>query len=252
MKPVILALTAAKGGVGRSLLATNLAVVLAAKGHPTALLDLAPACQGTLDLYLGLSPERSWADLLPVITELEPRHLDLTLARYSEPPLALLATPSEVRAALMFPERGLEPLFRALGQHYAAVVVDLPLMSSRLTYHVLRWATVPMVVVTPDLPAMRNTKRWLQTLNKQQPWPWQVVVNQYARRAPMTLREIKTYLKASPDAVLPYDAVAAWQTVGLGRPFVLRRRRGLAGAVRRWAQQVLAGVESKNREAKRA
>ncbi len=59
----VIGILSAKGGVGASLVATNLGCVLAGYGQ-TLLLDLNPG-SGADDLLLDLSPQRSWADLLP-------------------------------------------------------------------------------------------------------------------------------------------------------------------------------------------
>jgi MinD superfamily P-loop ATPase len=71
----ILAVTGAKGGCGASLVATNLALALTPYGE-TLLVDMHVGDAGD-DLLLDLSSERSWADLLPVASELTERHLEL-------------------------------------------------------------------------------------------------------------------------------------------------------------------------------
>lgn len=239
MAGVRIALSAAKGGVGSSLLAANLALAMAMEGRRTVLVDLAPACQAVLDMYLDLRAERTWGDLLPVLNELAWRHLELVLTRaHADHPCFLLAAPKQEWSHPTFPPEGVAALLDVLRQRFEAVVVDLPTVAHRLTQRVLANVDIPFLVVTPDLPAVRNTRCWLENMGREARG-LHVVLNQHSRRAPMDPREVEDYLGVPLLAVLPFDAQAAWQTVGLGWPFVTRSRRGLAAAVRRLAQRLL-------------
>lgn len=60
--PPLLAITGAKGGVGKTLLSVNLALLLARAGHRTLLVDLDPGL-GNVDVHLRLSPLLSIEDL---------------------------------------------------------------------------------------------------------------------------------------------------------------------------------------------
>jgi len=239
MAGVSIGLSAVKGGVGRSLLAANLAVALAQKGLSVVLVDWAPVCQSVLDLYWDVQPERAWDELLPVLTELTSRHLELVLTPYEavrKGSLALLAAPREAGERSFFPSAGVGMVLSLLAQQFDVVVVDLPLAAHRLARKVLDRVTMPLLVIAPDMATVRNTRCWLR--GPGQAMRPRIVLNQQRRGMPMRQREIETYLDLSVTTVLPFDAAAAWQTVGLGRPFVLRGRRGLPAAMREWASRL--------------
>lgn len=238
MPGIGVALSGAKGGVGRSLLAANLALAMALEGHRTALVDLAPACQAVLDMYLDLKPERTWGELLPVLDELAWRHLELVLTPHPGHPLYLLAAPRGGWDRATFPPEGVPALLDLLCSRFDAVVLDLPTVAHGLTLRVLDGVEVPLLVVTPDLPAVQNTRCWLENVGRAARGV-HVLLNQHSRRAPMEPPEVEEYLGVPLLAVLPFDPQAAWQTVGLGWPFVTRSRRGLAAAVRGLAQRLL-------------
>ncbi len=58
-----LAVTGAKGGVGKTVVAVNLALLLARAGHRTLLVDLDPGC-GNVDVHLRLAPRTTLDDVL--------------------------------------------------------------------------------------------------------------------------------------------------------------------------------------------
>ena len=238
MPGLAVALSSAKGGVGRSLLAANLALALAVDGRRTVLVDLAPACEAVLAMYLDLRPERTWGELLPVLAELEGRHLEMVLTPHPGQPLHLLAAPKGGGPRAVFPPEGVARLLELMRARFDAVVVDLPTVAHGLTLEVLKWVDVPLLVVTPDLPAVQNTRCWLENVGRAARGV-HILLNQHSRRAPMDPPEVEAYLGVPLLAVLPFDAHAAWQTVGLGWPFVTRSRRGLAAAVRRLAQRLV-------------
>jgi flagellar biosynthesis protein FlhG len=61
-KVPFVAITGAKGGVGKTVVATNLALLLAQQGYKTLLVDLDPSC-GNVDVHLRIARSRSLDDV---------------------------------------------------------------------------------------------------------------------------------------------------------------------------------------------
>jgi Flp pilus assembly CpaE family ATPase len=80
----------AAGGVGTSLVAGGLALGLADAGEPVRLLDLA----GDLAGAWGVPPDRTIDDLLPVIDELERRHVEIVALRHPSNVTLILGPPA--------------------------------------------------------------------------------------------------------------------------------------------------------------
>ena len=110
---IVIGVFSAKGGVGKSLVASNMGAVFAV-GHnlPTALIDL-NAGLGAADLLLDLEPERSWSDLIPVVNELTTQHLNLAITAH-ESGLHLLACPEVPDAQANLTRESLEALLTVL------------------------------------------------------------------------------------------------------------------------------------------
>ena len=231
------AVVGAKGGCGASLVATNLAIALTRHGS-TLLADLHNG-DGTDDLLLDLHPERSWADLLPVAGELEPRHLDLATRTHASG-LRFLAAPSQP-APLEKDQVAL--LLQVLAMRVEWLVLDLPSSPPEVAP-----ADSVLVVATPDPPALRGAQALLKRLPPEARSRAGLVLNQVSRAHPGHPASIASALACPLLGVLPSDARAVGFQVSFGRPCALDPGsafgRGAAAIAR-----VLAGKRTAGRAA---
>lgn len=238
-KSIVLGVFSAKGGVGKSLIASNLGAAFAAGNQlPTLLIDLV-AGSGSADLLLDLEPERSWVDLLPVIDELTTQHISLAITSHMSN-LHLLACPEDPMQGELLSNQNLDTLLSFLRNEYAIVVLDLPAGMDEPVLAAYDLVDLCLVVLTPDAPTIRATKRLFDSLPSSDRHIG-LVVNQYGRGAPVKPKEIENHLEAQAQicAVLPVDPAAVWVNISFGQPCVLRRKRGLGRAIRGMANTVL-------------
>lgn len=209
-------LMAAKGGVGATLVAVNLAVGLAGRGR-CCLVDL-HLWGGDADLHLDLEPHRDWTDLLPVAGELTEHHLELALTVHGSG-LGLLAAPAAPRTALDI--RSADGLLSALSTRFEWLIIDGPAGSDPLLPDVLRRSDMAILVTTADPPALRGAAR----VRAMVPYPLQsrlgLVVNQMTRSHPASPSVLAESLEARLLAVLPRDPQYVGYQVNYGQPAVL-------------------------------
>ncbi len=231
----VVTLLGAKGGVGVSLIATNLGLLLAQRGQ-CLLLDLHPQT-GADDLLLDLSPERSWADLLPVAEELTPRHLELA-ATLHPTGLRLLAAPQQPPAQ---PEK-VERLLRALSRSADWLLVDAPPPGDPLTAAALAACDALLLVTTPDPPALRAAHRLAEGLSAPLRARTALVLNQVGRDHPVPPTELATAVGLPLLAALPPDPEAVGNQVHFGRALALDGRATLAREVARLASRLVSAL----------
>jgi len=238
----VIGIFSAKGGVGKTLLATNLAAAFAL-GHRTrtALIDLNPGT-GTADLLLDLEPERSWADLLNVIDELTAHHLELAVTEY-KPGLDLLASPSIVVWNQSLNKKELIYLLDAFRKEYELVLLDIPAGVSDLAQAALDLVDLRLILLTPDAPALQLTTRYLESLSDNGSLTG-LVINQHAQGAAVTPTMIKNLLGRDLVGVLPIDPQAAWANISYGEPCVLQKSSKLGQAIRKLSAQLLKMINS--------
>ena len=241
---MVIGVFSAKGGVGKTLLATNLAVSFAL-GHrlQTILVDLNPGT-GTADLLLDLNPERSWADLREVISELTSQHIQLAVTPF-RPGLDLLASPLQVSWNEKLTRTELTSLLNLLREQYELVLLDVPAGISDLALSCLELVDLTLILLTPDAPALRATSRYLTSLPRDVS-PIELVINQQAPGAAVTPAEINNYLGKRLLGTLPIDPRGVWVNISYGEPCVLRKSSKLGNGIRMLSAQLLKTVHAKN------
>ncbi|HET7009939.1 MAG TPA: cellulose synthase operon protein YhjQ/BcsQ [Anaerolineales bacterium] len=211
-----IAVVAAKGGCGASLVATNLALALTRHGT-TLLIDYHNG-NGCDDLLLDLKPSHSWVDLLPVADELTPRHLELALCRAADD-LAFLAAPSRPEDPDTLAR--LEALLRALAPRFTWIVIDVPSGSLRTGDSFLERVDVLVIVATADPPALRNARRMLDGRSGEGRGRARLALNQVHGAHPLHPAGVATALKCPLLAALPTDARAVGFQINFGRACVV-------------------------------
>ena len=161
----VVAVLGARGGAGATFLATNLAAAMARSGASTVLADLDPL-YGDVAAALGMSPEPSspsGTELAAVSHELTSDHLAQALHSHPSGFRVLLA-PAQVTSETAIAPEAIPGLISALRSRFAAVVLHLPRAADESVRAAIEEADHVLLVVTPEVPAIRSGKRLLEHL----------------------------------------------------------------------------------------
>ncbi|MCX5385313.1 P-loop NTPase [Streptomyces sp. NBC_00083] len=157
--------TGAKGGVGTTLVAVQLALAARASGRTTVLLDM-DLQAGDVASYLDVQFRRSIADLA-TITDISPRVLADAVFNH-ESGLALLLAPGEGERGEEVTDRAARQIIGALRTRYEAVVVDCGTQMTAANAAVVEMADVALLVTTPDVVSVRGAKRTVRMWDRLQ------------------------------------------------------------------------------------
>ena len=153
-----------KGGVGKTLIAANLAVSLAEAGKRVCVIDLDTQVVGDMAHMLGISPQKSMADLMaflkkqPQITKKQ----DFVIKSKSNVDfLAGVLKPQQ--SGFLYSEQ-IPEVFAFLEKDYDYIVVDAGKSFSDVFLSALNQANLILLVVTPDVLSVYQTKWALDTL----------------------------------------------------------------------------------------
>jgi pilus assembly protein CpaE len=178
---MVVAIAGARGGAGATFVASHLAATFVARGRPTVLVDADPR-HADLTVAMGIPPEedvRSVQDLVPVIGELSPEHVEDALYRHARG-FAVLLGPreagSDVGVGLY---RGVIAL---LSFDYDPVVLHVSRAEESSTRAVTDLADAIVLVTTLDLLSLYGAKRTITALGlDERPDRCVVVVNRSGR-----------------------------------------------------------------------
>jgi pilus assembly protein CpaE len=152
---------AGKGGCGKSTVATNLAVTLAAGGRNRVLLVDLDLQFGDVAIMLRLTPERSIADAIGMAGRLDADGLRSLLTTYRPGVDALLAPPGPAEGDHVSRDLITE-LIGVARQAFDFIVVDTPPFFSDQVLAALDVTDRFVLVVTPDLPTLKSVRLTLE------------------------------------------------------------------------------------------
>ncbi|MDI5970050.1 AAA family ATPase [Streptomyces sp. SL13] len=172
----------AKGGVGTTVAAVQLALAARSAGVPVALVDL-DLQTGDLASYLDVQFRRSVADLAE-ITDISPRVL--ADAMFSHPSgLSLLLAPADGEQGETVTDRAARQIVTALRSRFAVVVVDCGSQLSGAGAVAVELADTALLLTTPDVVSVRAAKRTVRMWDRLQvrkPQDIRMVVNRLGRQ----------------------------------------------------------------------
>src|SRR5579872_344927 len=209
-KPVgrIIAVVGAKGGVGASTIAHNIAFSMArdlALDSVVTDLDLA---FGTAGLDFNQDPPQGIAEAVFSPDRIDTAFVDRLLSKCTEH-LSLLAAPATLDHVYDFGAEAFEAIFDSLRATVPCVVVDMPHQWTGWTKQTLISADDILIVATPDLANLRNAKNIYDFLKAARPNDHKPVycLNQVGvpKRPEIKVADFAKALEADPVAIIPFE-----------------------------------------------
>jgi pilus assembly protein CpaE len=216
----IITITSAKGGSGKTVLATNVALLLNRIPDVKVCLVDADLQFGDVCLVLQLEPRFTMVNAAHELHHLDGELLESLLTEHPSG-LKVLAAPLEPAFADDITTAGLMQMLDVLRENYDYVVVDTASMLDELILSLIEKSDDILMLIDMDLPSVKNAKLALETLRllKFSTSQVQLVLNRSNSKAKLDNKEIEGALKMSISAAIPSDAMVA-ASVNEGRPVV--------------------------------
>jgi pilus assembly protein CpaE len=218
---VVVTVFSAKGGCGKTTLASNLAASLADGGRREVCLVDLDLNFGDVAIVLQLFPAHTMADAVPMMSTLDLPAVMSLLTPHS-PGLAALVAPVEPGSAETVPASLITKVISLLREQFAFVVVDTP---PAFTDHVLAafdQSDLIALLATLDIPALKNLKLTLETLDLLN-YPRErlrVVLNRADSKVGLALAEVEKTLRV-PIALHIPSSRAVPASINRGVPIML-------------------------------
>jgi len=205
----VIAVVGAKGGVGASTVAHNMAWHFATElGMETIIADLDLGF-GTAGLDFNQDPPQGIAEAVFAPDRVDATLVDRLLSKCGDN-LHLLAAPAMLDRLYDFGEIAFDSLFDAMRASTPWIVLDVPHGWTAWTRRALVAADEVIVVAEPDLANLRNAKNIIDNIRNARPHdhPPRLILNNVGmpKRPEIPVADFAKTIEAEPTAVIAHDA----------------------------------------------
>lgn len=204
-----IAFIGAKGGVGSSTIAHNVAWAMSTLFKSEVVVADLDLAFGTANINFDQDPAQGIAEAVFAPERVDEVYLDRLLAQCAER-LSLLAAPSTLDRVYDFDPDAFTQIIEVAQRSTPLLVLDVPHIWSGWAKSTLMQADEVVITATPELANLRNTKNLIDMLKKLRPNDAapRLIVNQTGvpKRPEISAADFAEPLGVTPMAVIPFDA----------------------------------------------
>jgi pilus assembly protein CpaE len=205
----VVAVVGAKGGVGSSTIAHNLAWSIATGLEISTVIADMDLGFGTAGLDYNQDPPQGMAEAVFSPDRVDANLVERLLSKCSDN-LSLLAAPATLDRSYDFAETAFDAITDILRAATPCVVLDIPHLWTAWTKRALIGADEVLIVAGPDLANLRNTKNLLDSIRHSRPNDRQpkLILNGIGvqKRPEIAVADFTKTVEIEPAAIIPYDA----------------------------------------------
>lgn len=247
---VLVTVFSAKGGCGKTTLSTNLAVALTEGGRNSVCLVDLDLSFGDVAIALQLFPAHTIADAVGMGDGLDVAAVESLLTPHSNiAGLSTLVAPLDPGSNRGITADLVRQVLTILRENFDYVVVDTPPAFDEQVLEALDQSDLIALIATLDIPALKNLKLTLETLEEIN-FPrekWAVVLNRSDSKVGLALNEVEKTLRVPISIQIPSsrDVPAA---INRGVPIIYDNpKHPVSLAIKQFAEKhVLTGQHSES------
>lgn len=212
----IVAIYSGSGGCGKSVFASNFALLKAREGYRVALLDFDFAF-GQLELQFDIKAPQSISDLLEGFDELDSDRLIQSF--YVHPSgVHILASPRKLEYSFAVEARHLEQMITLIRPFFDYIIIDMSSELNERNMTVLDLSSYVYLMIRQDLESLHTNERVYRFLismkNEQRVLP---ILSQCPKNR-LSKATMEKILQRRFEIVLPYDRKSVLESVNIGDP----------------------------------
>lgn len=216
----IISIFSNKGGIGKTSLASNLALELSKiTKENIALIDL-NFQMGDITTFLDLKPSFNISYMLENLDKINETFLLSTLERYKGTSLYVLADPPYFKQADNIQPKQITKLFNTLKETFSYIIVDAEASFDGKNIAALDNSDLILLVTVANLPALRNTQRCLELFEKlgYDSEKTKIVVNRYMENDEIKEADVEKVLSKEIYWKIPNNYFAIMSAINKGIP----------------------------------
>ena len=215
-----IAFIGAKGGVGSSTIAHNVAWTMSNAFSSEVIVADLDLAFGTANINFDQDPAQGIAEAVFSPERIDEVYLDRLLAQCAEK-LSLLAAPSTLDRVYDFDVDAFANIIDTAQRSAPLLVLDMPHVWTAWSKNSLMQADEIVITAMPELANLRNAKNLVDMLKKLRPndSPPKLIINQAGvpKRAEISISDFTEPLGVTPLAVIPFDPLLFGNSANNGR-----------------------------------
>lgn len=228
-----------RGGVGRTMVATNLAIALQTTDTPTVVVDAALQF-GDVAACLNLQTRNSLLDLVEQAGDLDAELIERISIHHASG-LKIIAAPARPEQAEAVQGAQISKVIRFLTSVFQYVVVDTSSALNEATIGAIDASDVVVLIGAPDLPTIKNLRMFFDLGEALNLTPQKIILimNRMDKRFGISAEKVADLLKQPIVSQIPLDDRVVPLSTNNGEPFILQdRTKPVARAILEMAQAI--------------
>lgn len=212
-----------KGGIGKTAIATNLALELAnITKEKVALIDLNLQL-GDITTFLDINPSFDISYVIQNLSRIDETFLLSTLEKYKETSLYILADPPYLEQAEDITAEKIGKLFEVLKQAFSYIVVDTSANFDGKTITALDNSDLILLITIVNLPAIRNCQRCLDLFDRlgYEKEKTKIILNRYMENDEIKVEDVEDVLGQKVYWKIPNNYFTIMSAINKGIPVSL-------------------------------
>jgi pilus assembly protein CpaE len=244
----VISLIGTKGGTGVSSIALHLSLCLAREATGKCLLvDQHPAL-GDSSFYLGTGRHKySFYELAGSIDRLDEELLQ-GFVLHHDSGLDVLDAPDSIDFTAYATPAAIDQTISFLAEAYQYIVIDCPPGLSDSAIATLSQSDQVGIVLTAELPAIRNAVRYIEYLTKVglKSSDILVVLNRYSKKGPVSDERIEKALQHRIGVRVPNSYQEVIRFINAGTPIEAGQKSDFSSAISSWCRDLIADPANHN------
>lgn len=209
-----------KGGIGKTALATNLALELAnLTKEKVALIDLNLQL-GDITTFLDINPSFDISYVIQNLSRIDETFLLSTLEKYKDSNLYILADPPYLEQAEDITAEQIATLFEVLKKAFSYIVVDASATFDGKTITALDNSDLILLITIVNLPAIRNCQRCLDLFERlgYEKEKTKIILNRYMENDEIKVEDVEDVLSKKIYWKIPNNYFTIMSSINKGIP----------------------------------
>ncbi len=216
-----------KGGTGATTLAVNLAIALKQQTEAPVLLIDADLRTADVDIFLSILSKHSIYNLIDFGQTVDEELVERVVAKHTSG-ISVLRGEPQLQFEIPIEAGQMHEMIEALNTIWEGyIVVNTNDGLDRWTVEILDAVDTVLVVTTPELPALRATRNFLELADAaaDPSGKWQLVLSSYQGKKVLPIADIEASIRYSVRATIAEDIAAVSTSINRGMPLMISHRK---------------------------